>query len=98
MAMPYMEKADEPNKWLKELTNKVAQNPNGLRRTIFELQTKDWNTGKKIDEKILSEQFHLLRVNGARNLAYYPDDFISGHPAVDVIKESFSLRTEPLRR
>lgn len=98
MAMPYMEKADEPNKWLRELTNKVAQNPNGLRRTIFELQTKDWNTGKQINEKILSEQFHMLRSNGARNLAYYPDDFISGHPAVDVIKESFSLRTEPLRR
>lgn len=98
MAMPYMEKADEPNKWLKELAHKVAQNPNGLRRTIFELQTKDWNTGEKINEKILSEQFHMLRSNGARNLAYYPDDFISGHPAVDVIKESFSLRTEPIRR
>jgi poly-beta-1,6-N-acetyl-D-glucosamine N-deacetylase len=98
MAMPYLEKVNDPNQWLRDLTDKVALKPNGLNRTIFELQSKDWNSGKKIDERILSQQFQLLRTRGVRNLAYYPDDFISGHPAIDGIKDSFSLRTEPVKR
>ena len=98
MAMPYLEKVNDPNKWLKELVDKVALKPQGLNRTIFELQSKDWNNGKRIDEKILTEQFQLLRRRGARNLAYYPDDFINDHPAIDLIKDSFSLRTAPLKR
>lgn len=98
MAMPYLEKVNDPNKWLKELVDKVALKPQGLNRTIFELQSKDWNSGKPIDEKILAQQFQMLRTRGARNLAYYPDDFINGHPAIDGIKDSFSLRTEPLKR
>ena len=98
MAMPYMENAVNPNLWLKELIDQVAIKPNGLRRTIFELQTKDWHTGTKINEKILSNQFNMLRINGARNLAYYPDDFISDHPSIDGVKDSFSLQTEPLKR
>jgi poly-beta-1,6-N-acetyl-D-glucosamine N-deacetylase len=76
----------------------ILKNSNGLRRTIFEISTIDLKTSKKIDEKTLSEQFTLLRIQGARNLAYYPYSFSNNHPTVDGIKESFSLHTEPIKR
>ena len=42
-AMPYMEgAADHADQWMQDLIDKVAQHPLGLRRTVFELQAKDW--------------------------------------------------------
>ena len=44
MAMPRMEKAANPNKWLLKLAGTVAAR-GGLERTVFELQTVDWGVG-----------------------------------------------------
>jgi poly-beta-1,6-N-acetyl-D-glucosamine N-deacetylase len=88
----------DSNTLLKELIEQVSTKSNGLRRTIFEIPTVDYATNKKIDEKILSKQFNLLRLQGARNLTYYPYRFENNHPAVESIKESFSLHAEPVKR
>ncbi|MGA2649035.1 MAG: poly-beta-1,6-N-acetyl-D-glucosamine N-deacetylase PgaB [Terracidiphilus sp.] len=90
MAMPRMEKSANPNKWLLKLTENIAK-LGGLDHTVFELQTVDWGAGDKpISSEDIAGQLRLLQVAGARNLAYYPDDFLKNHPALKVLRPQFS--------
>lgn len=98
MAMPMMEKAANPDAWLAKLVDKAAAHPEGLRRTIFELQAKDWQTQTPIAAETLAHQFHLLRARGVRSMGYYPDDFLKNTPSIDKIRESFSLKSNPVNR
>lgn len=94
MAMPYMEgHGDDPDQWLTKLIEKVKTHPNGLNKTLFELQSVDWkDNNKPIDSKILLEQMRLLSSKGVRSFGYYPDDFIKNHPDIDIIKEGISVQ------
>jgi biofilm PGA synthesis lipoprotein PgaB len=98
MAMPYMEGAADPTAWLNELLVKVKAQPDGLRTTVFELQSRDWKTDKPIPSKTLAAQLHQLHAGGARNLGYYPDDFHNNQPEEDLIKPEISVETHPVRR
>jgi biofilm PGA synthesis lipoprotein PgaB len=90
MAMPRMEKAANPNKWLLNLAKNVAAR-GGLDHTVFELQTVDWSVGDKpIPTEEIAGQLRLLQTAGARNLAYYPDDFLKNHPALKMLRPQFS--------
>ena len=90
MAMPRMEKAANPNKWLLKLAGTVAAR-GGLERTVFELQTVDWGVGSKpISTAEIAGQLRLLQGVGARNLAYYPDDFLKDQPVLKVLRPQFS--------
>jgi biofilm PGA synthesis lipoprotein PgaB len=90
MAMPRMEKAANPNKWLLKLAQNVAAR-GGLDHTVFELQTVDWGASNKpIPTAEICGQLHLLQGVGARNLAYYPDDFLKDHPALKLLRPQFS--------
>lgn len=91
LAMPYLEKADDPTAWLSRVTDAVAQYPNGLDRTLFELQTVDWHSGEKVSDAELAAQIDLLLNLGARHIAYYPDDFPAGRPDMQVLRERLSL-------
>ncbi len=95
MAMPYMEKAKNPNAWLKKLVSRIAAIPGALDKTVFELQSVDWRSGTPVDAKTLAEQMRLLQRNGALNYGYYPDDFIAGRPAVEWIRPEISLKFIP---
>lgn len=95
MAMPYMEQADDPQQWLQQLAQRVGQQPHGFENTIFELQTVDWRTGKPLPEGLLLEHSKLLLAAGVRHLAYYPDDFIGGHPSLPEAREAMSARQFP---
>jgi len=95
MAMPYMEKAKNPDAWLKELVARVAMIPGALGKTVFELQSVDWRNGKPIDGATLSHQMRLLQYNGVINFGYYPDDFIQGRPALETIRPVISLKITP---
>lgn len=98
MAMPYMEKARDPERWLGQLVNKVKRNPSGLQRTIFELQTFDWNTpGRALPAAEIARQMRLLQRLGAVNFGYYPDDFIGDHPAARDLHRAISLQIYPYR-
>jgi biofilm PGA synthesis lipoprotein PgaB len=98
MAMPYLEQAVDPDNWLDKLVDAVKQHPEGLRKTIFELQTFDWNRpGQRISSAILARQMRLLQRRGAVNFGYYPDDFIRSHPHARDLHRAISLQTYPYR-
>lgn len=98
MAMPYMEEAQNPRRWLAELTDAVARVPGGLEGTVFELQTRDWRTGRPVAAKELAAQMRLLLTRGAVHLGYYPDDFHSDHPDPATLRSILSVETFPYRR
>ena len=94
-AMPYMEgAADHADQWMQDLIDKVAQHPLGLRRTVFELQAKDWRPEnlRPMTNEIMVKQMQQLLEHGASNFGYYPDDPIIGHPDVRAIAPYFSAR------
>lgn len=97
MAMPYMEGATEPLKWLAEMVDTAKARAGGLRKTLFELQATDWRTQSKISSEELAQQFRLLQLKGALNFGYYPDDMVRQHPDIGTIKPYFSLRQYPRR-
>lgn len=98
MAMPYMEKAKKPNQWLKQLVAAAKAIEPSLKKTVFELQGKDWHTGENISTQVLLEQMELLQLNGALSFGYYPDDFIKGYPVLKEIRKGISLETYPYEK
>lgn len=96
MAMPYLEEADDAETWLRELVTAVDLLPGGLKKTIFELQSVDWNQPKTpLPTSTLVRHMRLLQGLGAVNFGYYPDDFLTDHPAAEQLHPAFSLNTMP---
>ncbi len=94
MAMPYMENASKPEKWLDNLIKAVKAKKNGLDKTVFILQSRDWRSKNRLipDDEIASTMRRLQR-QGALHFGYYPDDFHGNHPSVDILHPAFSLQT-----
>lgn len=94
MAMPLMESipADKSNAWLTRLVTSVAARPGAMKKTIFELQTRDWSLKQQNNVPVqrLVEWMRLLQLNGVKNYGYYPDDFIHNHPDISRIRPEFS--------
>jgi biofilm PGA synthesis lipoprotein PgaB len=92
MAMPDMEDAKHPDKWLAQLAAKTASFDGGLDKVVFELQSVDWRAAKQhdISTDAMVSEMRLLQSNGVRQLAYYPDDFVKDHPALKVLRPEFS--------
>jgi poly-beta-1,6-N-acetyl-D-glucosamine N-deacetylase len=95
MAMPRLEGAARPDAWLEVLVRKVAAQPDGLKKTVFELQSVDWNTRKPVPDSALAAQMQRLQRLGALNIGYYPDDFLADRPALAAIKPALSLQNFP---
>nr|WP_262378715.1 poly-beta-1,6-N-acetyl-D-glucosamine N-deacetylase PgaB [Luteimonas viscosa] len=95
MAMPQLEGAGDPERWLRGLVDAVAGTPRGLEKTLFELQTVDWRSGEPIAGETLRAQTRMLRAAGVRHLGYYPDDFPRDHPALPDAREAMSARDFP---
>ena len=94
MAMPYMERAKNPNKWLLNLASKIDTYKGAIKKTIYELQAKDWNTHKAIPNVELSSWMRMLRIQGALNFGYYPDDPFTNEPNIDIIKRELSTQSQ----
>jgi biofilm PGA synthesis lipoprotein PgaB len=93
MAMPYMEQADKPGKWLNNLVKVVKAQDNGLKKTVFILQTRDWRTkSRSIPEEEIASFMRQLQRQGAIHFGYYPDDFPGNRPSVDVLHPAFSIQ------
>lgn len=92
MAMPYMEKAENPDTWLQDLVVMVGKYKDGLAKTLFELQAVDWNDNTKIPTEKLVQQMSMLSQMGARNYGYYPDDLFCDHPREDIIGKAMGAR------
>ncbi|WP_110692372.1 poly-beta-1,6-N-acetyl-D-glucosamine N-deacetylase PgaB [Salinicola halophyticus] len=101
MAMPYLDEAGmardgaTASRWLDTLVDRVMRHPDGLERTVFELQAYDWARKRWIEPQRFKGWMHQLVRRGALNLAYYPDDFIAGQPAFQPTFEGMSLNEFP---
>ncbi|MGJ7525736.1 poly-beta-1,6-N-acetyl-D-glucosamine N-deacetylase PgaB [Variovorax sp. GB1P17] len=97
MAMPRMEgearSATASDVWLTRLARRAADTPRGLDGTVFELQARDWRTGKPVADAELARQWTLLQRAGVRHLGYYPDDFLNNQPSLEVVRRAISVRT-----
>lgn len=95
MAMPWLENASDPDRWMQELVDEVRRHDPRLEGTMFQLQTVDWRTRQPIPGARLQAQIRALMADGVRHLAWYPDDFIKGHPALPDARGSISARSFP---
>jgi biofilm PGA synthesis lipoprotein PgaB len=84
--------------WLTKLVTAASEQPDGLKRTVFELQSVDWrvkDSSRAIPTDRLGQQMNLLARHGALSFGYYPDDFIANVPDADALHKDFSLQTYP---
>jgi biofilm PGA synthesis lipoprotein PgaB len=99
-AMPDMENvpSGDQDEWIKNLVKIAAARPDGLKHTVFELQSVDWrikDSSRAEPTEKLGGQMNLLSRNGAMNFGYYPDDFIANVPDADALHKDFSLQAYP---
>lgn len=102
MAMPLMEHVaqDRIPAWLDRLVDTVAQRPDALQRTVFELQAVDWNADaprRHIAGTTLAEWMQRLQMRGALNFGYYPDDISMDHPPMEQVRPVISREWYPFR-
>lgn len=97
MAMPLMEGVpmERSGKWLGQLVDAVRQHPGAMDKTVFEIQARDWEQSEFNDQghipgEIMAKWLRQLQLHGARSLGYYPDDFVTNQPRVDVIRPAIS--------
>jgi poly-beta-1,6-N-acetyl-D-glucosamine N-deacetylase len=95
MAMPQLDKQSDSASWYRLLMARVKAIPNALNHTLFELAAHDWRDGQPISEAQMGQRMELLQIEGARNLGYYPDDFIKNQPRLEVIRPWISLADYP---
>lgn len=95
MAMPKMENAENSQEWLAGLIDKIALYPQGLKKTVFELQSVDWKTRQQIPDDEVAAQMELLQRRNAMNFGYYPDNFLLNQPSLAMLKTMMSLETLP---
>lgn len=78
MAYPYMEKqSDKTLPWLQQLANTALKDKANATKTVFKLQTYDWNKKAWLSTKELNQQMITLKNNGVINFAYYPENVFS---------------------
>ncbi len=94
-AMPFMEEAKKPTQWLTQLVQAAAKYPDGLKKTVFELQAVDWKNQQKIPMPVFIEQLELLKKLGVKHIGYYPDNVFEDQPRLKDLQEHFSLPVAP---
>ncbi|MES2547552.1 MAG: poly-beta-1,6-N-acetyl-D-glucosamine N-deacetylase PgaB [Pseudomonadota bacterium] len=95
MAMPLMEGAENPKTFLTALVNTAKTTKNGLQKTVFELQARDWKTKQALPANDLIAHMQTLTKAGAWHLGYYPDDFLNNQPEIEAIRPYISSRIYP---
>ena len=98
MAYPYMEKAQNPVKWLQKLVRQTEGIEAALDKTVFKLQAFDWEQKQWIDSRELLDQMREILAAGGRHLAYYPDNLWEDQPTLKNIKLEMSTYTFPYLR
>lgn len=100
MAMPMLEQMRDADGFLRRLHARVAAQPEGIARTVFELQAVDWrhSPARPVPAATLRAQLRLLQRLGAHHMGWYPDDFIRGRPEAETVMDAISARSFPWRR
>ena len=94
-AMPFMEEAENPMQWLTQLAKTVAKQPDGLKKTVFELQSVNWKTHEKIPMPVFNKQLQLLKKLGVSHIGYYPDNVFTDQPRLSDLQQYFALPFMP---
>lgn len=104
MLMPYMEGVRDPkaiHEWMARAVERIRQYPNGLQKTIFELQAQDWASDTNgqgdrwISSDVLVHWMQDLFSMGVEHLGYYPDDFYNNTPNQQMIRSVMSPSWAP---
>lgn len=93
MAMPYMEQVKDPDTFYNDLVKRVKQYPDGLKKTVFELQSTNWITQQPVPSKELADTISMLYGQGVRHVGYYPDDPIKDHPEPATLRQVFNQKS-----
>ncbi|MND40868.1 Poly-beta-1,6-N-acetyl-D-glucosamine N-deacetylase precursor [compost metagenome] len=96
MAMPYMEQAPNHDQFYRDIVKHVKRFPNGMKKTVFELQTVNWRNNEKIPSEEMVKTIQSLYRQGVMHVAYYPDDPIQDHPDTEELRQVFELKSEDL--
>lgn len=96
MAMPYMEQAPNNAAFYRDIVNRVKQFPQGIKKTVFELQAVNWRTNQKVPSDEMAQTIQSLYEQGVMHVAYYPDDPIQDHPNTQVLRKAFDLKSSKL--
>lgn len=97
MAMPLMEGVADADRFLDTLMRAARAHPEGLERTVFELQARDWRTRTAVPARTFTGWIRRLELGGARNIGYYPDDARADVPVLSDLVPAFSVRSLPGR-
>lgn len=98
MAMPHLAEAKNHKRWLRNLVRAVQATPGALPRSVFMLQSVDWQpVTVPLPAKELRNAMRFLLQNGVLNFGYCPEDFILGLPEAEIVAGPLSLETFPLR-
>lgn len=93
MAMPYMERAPDHDKFFRDLIARVNTRPGAMSRVVFELQTVDWANGDKpIPIEELTATIKSLYQQGVQHIAYYPDMLFENHPDWSPMRHTFAVK------
>jgi biofilm PGA synthesis lipoprotein PgaB len=95
MAYPQMEKVKNASEWFEDMVKKVKEYPLGLEKTVFKVQSYDWEKSRWIKDRVLLKELRDILVSGGRHLAYYPDNVWEGRPSLKTIKLEMSSETYP---
>lgn len=96
MAMPYMEQVKDKDQFFKNLVTRVKQYPNGIKKTIFEIQAVDWRNNQKVSSEEMADTFKSLYQQGVMHVGYYPDNPIEHHPDPKTLKAVFDTQPSGL--
>ena len=76
MAYDYMDKRTSDYEFfLGELVQNVKAHDQGMQKTVFKLQTYDWQQQKWIAKEHLTAEIKFLRGLGCRHVGYYPEPY-----------------------
>lgn len=93
---PYAENGQSGSKEaarrLAELVGTVKRSNVPLDKTVFDLQAVNHYTGQPVSGNELAGWMSMLKKEGVKNLAYYPDDFLQDQPPLKTIKPAFSVQ------
>ena len=93
MAMPYMEQAPDAKQFYQNLVKRVNQQPQGMKKAVFELQAVNWRTSEKIPTTEMTDTIKSLYQQGVLHVGYYPDDPIQGHPDPEEMRKVFDSKS-----
>ena len=99
MAMPLMEGKShrQSGAWLEELVATVKARPGALKRTVFELQARDWASKPAVDisAEQMADWMGRLKRQGATSFGYYPDNFLENSPDLKTVRPALSNKWNP---